>query len=280
MRWQLSKKAVEGRGRREAVVAPLEKLDDLLKQPELDDRGVHRVRQLLKQVRARLRLLQHELPERRYENARSATRQLAHDFSAAREYTVLRATLCQLMDHPEEQAMRQRILQVMQAHTDHELPPRQRLIDDQQRLKLALSAAQQQVEVTPPAMEKGLARSYRRCRKQWQAIRRWPDRESLHRWRRSVKQLQYQLQLLVPGQHERYQARVRQLGKLLGELHDLHDLELWQVQCARWLWLEERLHIQQLIRQRESELMAQIMALGKRLYRRRPSAFCRWQPAG
>ena len=260
-------------------LAPLEKLDRILAQGDLDDKGVHKVRLLLKSMRARLRLLRDELPEKRYRNAAEATRQLADDFTAAREYAVLQQTLRQLLNHPEERTMRERILTVMEAHTDHDLPPRQRMIDDQQRLKLALAAAEAQaVAVNKPG--KGLTESYKRCRKQWRSIRRWPEPEALHRWRRSVKQLQYQLQMLVPGQHQRYQARVKRLGQLLGQLHDLHDLELWQVQCARWLWLDERLHMVERIRQQESELMAQIMALGKRLYRQRPSEFCRWQPAG
>lgn len=272
MQWQLSEKTG-------LDLAPLEKLDRILAQGDLDDKGVHQVRQLLKTMRARLKLIRHELPEKRYRSATDATRQLSQDFTAAREYAVLQKTLIQLMDHPEERAMRERILTVMHEHTDHELPSRQRLVDDQQRLKLALAAAEAQaVSVEQPG--KGLVASYKRCRKQWRSIRRWPEREALHRWRRSVKQLQYQLQMLVPGQHQRYQVRIKRLGQLLGQLHDLHDLELWQTQCARWLWLDERLHMVERIRQRESELMAQIMALGKRLYRRRPSAFCRWQPAG
>ncbi|MCV6587471.1 MAG: CHAD domain-containing protein [Marinobacterium sp.] len=293
MRWKQQIEAPDMMAMR-GLEEPLKRLQRALTHRPLDDRSVHQVRLQLKQVSALLRLIQHQLPAERYRKAKEATRQLAHNFDDAREYRVLRETLRSLLKAPALSATRARILRVMEERTPHALPGHQRLIDDQQRLKLALAAVRpakgaadksgidreghESMSVRSP--EYGLKRSYRRCRRQWLKIRHRPEPEALHRWRRAVKQLQYQLQTLVPGQHRRYQARVQQLALLLGELHDLHDLELWQQLHSRWLWLEERQCIQSHIRARETKLIRRIMVLGERLYRQPPATFCRWQQVG
>ncbi len=256
----------------------LQRLDWFFEQPELNDEAVHQVRLELKKLRARLRLLQETLPEDACRKALAAVRQLSHDLAPLRDHKVLRQTLISLLDSPGRKAMLKRLLTVVEQHHLCARPSQQQLVDDRQRLQLRVSAAAHPLASGKP--DQWLKHSYQRCRKQWQTIRRWPTASDLHRWRRSVKEMQYQLRLLVPGQHRGYQSHLRQLGQRLGELHDLHELERWMGETSRWFWLEERLVLSQAIRQRESELLAQIMALGKRLYIRKPEAFCRWQPAG
>ncbi len=87
-------------------------------------------------------------------------------------------------------------------------------------------------------MAPGMERTYRRGRHGVEQTRRDPTDESLHEWRKDVKDLWYQLRLIqpiAPSVLDPMIAQVDQLGKLLG-LH--HDIDLLLVGLAR-----ERKHV-------------------------------------
>jgi CHAD domain-containing protein len=77
------------------------------------------------------------------------------------------------------------------------------------------------------AVRDGVRRSYARARRA-QLRAREDDRDAtLHGWRKRVKELNYQLEWLgraAPAVHRALGPRLRRLGRLLGELHDLAGL--------------------------------------------------------
>jgi CHAD domain-containing protein len=117
-------------------------------------------------------------------------------------------------------------------------------------------------------LRRALRRSIRRCERSYRLARRQPRAEHLHDWRKQIKRLGYQLDLLdrraptLPGG-----KRLKGLGEKLGEHHDLHALE----QCLQQdpdryggellLW---RLH--DMLRPRSERLQQQVLALGAKLY--------------
>ncbi len=73
-------------------------------------------------------------------------------------------------------------------------------------------------------MAPGIERTYRRGRHGVDQARRDPTDESLHEWRKDVKDLWYQLRLMqpiAPSVLDPMIAQVDQLGKLLGHHHDI-----------------------------------------------------------
>ena len=68
----------------------------------------------------------------------------------------------------------------------------------------------------------GLGRTYRRARQLGKKAIRKPSCERMHEWRKWVKYLNYQLELLASGEAlERTRRDLTRLGRLLGRHHDL-----------------------------------------------------------
>lgn len=73
----------------------------------------------------------------------------------------------------------------------------------------------------------GLKRVYRRGKRAWQVCRAGGDDADFHAWRRRVKDLQYQVELLrflAPRRLGRMLRRIRAIADALGEAHDLVGL--------------------------------------------------------
>ena len=102
--------------------------------------------------------------------------------------------------------------------------------------------------------------------------------ENFHEWRKRAKDLWYQVSLLQPIWPEQMDAMAHELetlGEYLGDDHDLFVLQ----QSVKQLNANdsdprelEILHA--LIEERQRELRAAALALGKRFYAEKPSTFC------
>ena len=122
-------------------------------------------------------------------------------------------------------------------------------------------------------LEPGLSRSYRRSRREWKRTRSAASAESVHEWRKRVKDLWYQLRIVRkawPAVIGETADQAHELADLLGDHHDLallaEDLrareavEGWQALAA-------------LIERRQRELLEQALELGARLLAEKPKAF-------
>jgi CHAD domain-containing protein len=77
------------------------------------------------------------------------------------------------------------------------------------------------------AIREGVQRSYGRARRAQLRARQDDGDATFHGWRKRVKELNYQLEWLgraAPAVHRALGPRLRRLGRLLGELHDLAGL--------------------------------------------------------
>ena len=111
-------------------------------------------------------------------------------------------------------------------------------------------------------------RTYRRGRAAFKAARRDTTSEHLHAWRKRVKDLWYQQQLLKdswPGVMKAQAKEAKKLSKLLGDDHDLTVL-------AEHV---EDPEVHELVAKRRAELLQEARALGRRIYAERPKAFAR-----
>jgi CHAD domain-containing protein len=126
---------------------------------------------------------------------------------------------------------------------------------------------------------RGLERSYARGRDAFERAERRPTTTNLHELRKRVKDLWYQERLLGdawPGMMKASARESKALSRLLGDDHDLAVLEavLADEEVTRDVAADVG-ELLELIAHRRGELLAEIRALGRRVYAEPPKAFRR-----
>jgi CHAD domain-containing protein len=259
----------------------LERLEDLGPgDPELAI-AVHGVRKDMKKLRTILRLLRDELGESRYEEENRRYREAAGALSATRDAEVKLETLAALQESSDD------------------LPAsafawRQMLERDRDRAadgigRKVVGTAVELIEAGRKGidrwqlrdeswdlLDRGLLRTYRRGRKAMRRASEEPSEEDLHRWRKRVKDLWYEVLLLRsawPGLLDPTAEQAHQLADLLGEHHDLAVLR--EDLAERRLGSEPTEALRSAISRRQDQLEADAFDLGRRLYAERPKAFRR-----
>jgi CHAD domain-containing protein len=114
--------------------------------------------------------------------------------------------------------------------------------------------------VSDGVISRGLARAWRRARRRFRRVLKRPSAPRMHEWRKRVKDLQYQFEL-VRGEGDESCRAMSDLAETLGLDHDLAVLR-------------DRLHrrsaaagpLRNRIRSRRAELRRQAIAAGKRVF--------------
>jgi CYTH domain-containing protein/CHAD domain-containing protein len=122
-------------------------------------------------------------------------------------------------------------------------------------------------------VEPGLLQSYRRGRREWRRTRSRASAESVHEWRKRVKDLTYQLRIVRrawPATIDEMAARTHDLADLLG---DHHDLAVLRADLDGRAGIEDRAALASPIERRQGELLEQALELGARLFAEKPKAF-------
>ena len=236
--------------------------------------AVHEARKDMKKLRALLRLARGELGGRVYARENACFRDAARELAGQRDADVMLETLGSLSYLPAGEAweVRKRI----QAD-------RARNGDEGGRKQAARSAvailkeARGRVSDWPlerdsfDALAKGLERTYRRGRREYEAAMDEPTVESLHAWRKRVKYLWYHHTLLRsawPPVMEVAGDEAHALSDRLGDDHDLAVLAAWVDENGG---AGPEFHAA--VDRRRSELQAEAFALGVRVYAEKPKAF-------
>ena len=243
--------------------------------------AIHDARKSVKKERALLRLMRGAVRsrDRRAENA--ALRDAARRLSGSRDAEVMIQTLDGLAEryagqvpHHEFAALRER-LDDAPLEAGNQTAARDAASE--------LAAARERIAGWAlkrhgwAALEPGLGRTYRRGVAAFAEARDEPSDEHLHEWRKRVKDLWYELRLMseVSGPSVRGQAKdAHALADLLGDDHDLAVLRdrLLGISGAVPADVDAVLG---LLDHRRSQLQAQAVALGERVYAERPKPFVR-----
>jgi CHAD domain-containing protein len=241
--------------------------------------AIHSTRKAVKKERALLRLIRGSVTrdDRRHENA--ALRQAARRLSGARDADVMLKTLDGLGDrytgqfpHHEFAALRERLQDGAGEGADPEAAAQAVAELRASRERIAGWKLQRGGWA---GLEPGLRRSYRRGRTAFAVARREPTDVRLHDWRKRVKDLWYDLRLLeeVGGPSVHGQAKdAHALADLLGDDHDLAVLRERLVGISGGVAADVDA-VLGLLDHRRSQLQAQAVALGERVYAERPKAF-------
>ena len=212
----------------------LEQLDMMGSASANDADLVHDLRVACKKIRAWMRLLRDAVGDDAFKFENRIFRDLARRLSAQRDADVLRESVESLRAAFPDDAHADDISAARNA-----LPGPHKESEDLatvlDAVKATVTEARRRIAELPlkrVGRAKPLKQAYRAsCRREKtarRAARREPTPDTLHEWRKQVKALHYQLQLVRdvwPKRVGRLDARLKGLAKTLGHHHDLAVLE-------------------------------------------------------
>jgi CHAD domain-containing protein len=252
----------------------------------LADAAVHSVRKQLKKGRADLRLLREALGSQRYAYENTVLRDVARPLTAVRDARTFMDTLDKLVEHSGVQTQPLNLDRVRQALREEYGEVRQRVLDEGHTLELleaSLRAARARAQRWPlggrgwSVLGAGVKRVYRNGRAAFAVAQEEPSQEHFHEWRKQVKYLWHQLQVLQPIQLGQLMALADQAHALANTLGDDHDLALlaqkFLAESDRFPERATMATLGDLIARRRTLLQAQALTLGHQLYDAKPRLF-------
>jgi len=240
--------------------------------------AVHGVRKEIKKLRAIFRLIRGEIGSGAYRKAAKDLRRATRHLAASRDARVTLQALTRLAG-PTAARRFPDIQQGLQQNCRREMR-RFRNADSAAEAVRSLRQVNRRVdafEIKPAAgwaaLVPGLRASYRRGRQAYARARRQPSPERLHAWRKQVKNLSYQLQLLCPVWPAPVRGMIAQLSRLGEELGDDHDLLLLQQFAAAASPLNDpqAAAVNRLLSVRRQRLQAAALKRGAQLYAEPPA---------
>lgn len=277
-------------GLRRVAISQIDKaLDELQDETLPPGETVHQVRKRCKKLRGLIRLVRPAFKDYKQENA--AFRDAARPLADARESVVLIETLDALLAAFDDELAPQAFtgLRDLLVHNVTEQTRNPDLADKLADFEDAMIAARDRVEGWTldetgfDAVADGLAKTYRRARKQAPGDDEEPDAKHLHRWRKRAKYHWYHTRLmrqLWPDMVKRRRNLTDDLGDLLGDHHDLEDfrLALPEITGDDSSLADQVDLLTGLAAQRQAQLEKEALPLGRRLFAEKPRAFTkRWQ---
>ena len=247
------------------------------------DEAVHDTRVAFKKLRALLRLARTRSNDKAFSRENACYRDAARLLADVRDTTATIAAFDKLIEHFSDQLARN-------AFADLRMPLIKKWKEQQSQKKRAvaevarmLTSARMRITHWPldhegfSALRRGLKRTYERGRACRTQVHETPNVESLHEWRKCIKDLGYQVRLLKPIWPALLGALADELERLADYLSDDHDLALLR-QTLIQKTPEDRTQTEALVAmidQRRSELQIEAKQLGERIYVERPKDFVR-----
>jgi CHAD domain-containing protein len=225
---------------RQALLARLERAAAGLKDGKSSDRSIHEIRRDLKRARAALRLLRECFGEAEYRRGNSLLRDAARVLNPVRDAKVLFVTLRSHDPHlgaPNPGTFMRRLYRVLgerRRAARRELK-RSDLIRAGRTLRELGSRAGALTErrLRRHSIDEPLKRAYRSARKAFARARRHETDEDLHEWRKQVKYLSNELEVVLDLGPPRFHKSHRRAHKLAERLGDDHDLALLTQEVLR-----------------------------------------------
>ena len=186
---------------------------------------VHDARKRFKKVRAVLRLVRDELGSKVYRRENACYRDAGRPLTEVRDAAALVETVDDVAEHFAAEVSLEPFLQLREALLARQRENQRRVIEEQDTLEQvadAVARARKRVKDWRidaddwSALEGGLRRIYEQGAEAFAAAQAEPADEVLHEWRKRIKDLWYQLQVLQP-------IRPRVMDRLADQAHALAD---------------------------------------------------------
>src|SRR5215468_1402975 len=261
--------------------------DGVGQQPQERDEAVHDARKRFKKLRALLKLVRDEILQKSYSKENACFRDTARPLSEVRDARVLVEALDELGQHfPEGPA--DELRQARQALLRRQEETARRVLDEQGALAdvaEVVRQARKRVKGWAPragdwsVLKAGLQRTYRQGRDALAVAHAASTDENLHEWRKRVKDLWHQFEILEPARPDLLEGLANTAHELADHLGDDHDLVVLS-ETMRDVFRTEGngphgAEWSRLILRRRGELQKDAFRLGDELYRDRPKDFVR-----
>jgi CHAD domain-containing protein len=252
------------------------------------DEAVHEARKSFKKIRAMLRLVRPEIGDRAYREENTCFRDAGRPLTEVRDAKILIETLDGLLEHSQEHVVGRTFHDVRAALQENLRAVRKHMLDEQNAFAVVAEAIRQARERVKDwadmpnkwaSVGDGLGETYRRACTAFGAAVAAPTIAKLHEWRKQVKYLRYQLEVLRPLWPERMEELAEEadrMGELLGDDHDLAVLRQTLTNHAGRLGdASDQEVLLALIDRRRDELEQEARLLGERFFQDRPRSFAR-----
>jgi CHAD domain-containing protein len=193
------------------------------------DRAVHEVRKALRRALAVVRLARPALGEASYRALAADLRGALRGTSPLRDAAVLLPTLRSLPDEPRTRAARRTLKRLLSAQGHAAAPSPALRARLRRSLRLLAPMPERLLACLPEKVRwrelaAGLSRSYRRTRRARRRAFRTGEDAHVHAFRKRVKELRYQLELLEEAHGRRPSRTRRELAALADALGEVTDL--------------------------------------------------------
>jgi len=264
----------------------LEQIDEALDhlQPTVrnKDEAVHDARVCIKKVRALLRLMRESLGYETYKAEDTSYRDAARALSKVRDSAAMLEIFDKLIEHFSNQLSTGAFAGVRAPLLHSQKLRQQDRKSAMAQVARSLLGGRERVQHWPEvdphqALAKGVKRVFKQGQTKFVAAYDQPSIETFHEWRKQVKHLLYQMQVLRPlwlTVMEALAAELKTLGKYLSEDHDLAILR--EKVLEQLDETDDRTDIEALVAlldQRRNELQVIARTLGARIYAEKPRAF-------
>lgn len=271
-------------GARRIVRRQLSGALEYLEAKQLGDEQVHCARKEIKKARATLRLLRDALGDATYRRENTVLRDVARPLSAVRDGKVLLDTLDKLARRYGAEMNAIPLDELRKALRRDRLRTRRILTPASSKpIRAALRQAHERSarwrvgDAGWRVIGSGLTRIYSKGRQALEASRAKRSAENLHEWRKQVKYLWHQLQLLEPLWPALIGELADQAHKLADYLGDDHDLAVLREKIIEHKNVfpdaASRSALLALLDRCRVQLQDKAFVLGARVYEERPREF-------
>lgn len=261
------------------------------------DEAIHEARKAMKRLRAILRMVRPEIGDRVYRFENTVLRDAARSIAAVRDGAVTVETVRKLAARYEGRLAVDVFDELSERLDARAIRLRRRVLEDGTAVDdvvATLSNARTRFAGWPTdprgrsaygtairdrfdAVGVGVRRTYGRGRREMHAAFQDPTAHHFHLWRKRVKYLRHQMEILEPLWPEIVGGTatgLHRLGDVLGDEHDLAELlGLLSVQPDLCPDPVDRSLFAALAQHRRTELQSASRVLGTRLYAEKPKAF-------
>lgn len=247
--------------------------------------SVHAARQSLKRLRALVALVRSELGEEVFKREWTCYRSAGRLLASGRDAAVVVQTLDSLITLFSSELAPGAFASECDFLTRRRDARLKQMVGEGGSLEKAsemIASTRERVATWPlkrvsfKAVRRGMRRSYRSGREGLLTVVRHRSPTNFHEWRRPVKQLWHQLQILNPIWPAMLNAHSAELRALSDRLNENHDLDVLR-HAALWSQFETPSHdrdaLVSLADRRCRQLEAEALPLGERLYTERPQRF-------
>jgi CHAD domain-containing protein len=256
--------------------------DAALQKKRITDANIHDARKQLKKSRAALRLLRGGIGPIAYRRENTALRDAARPLGVARDSKVLVAALDDLVERYDLVARSLELDKFRRVLRQEQTSARQAitatLVNKQRKVLREVKVHSQRWNMQADDWEiigGGLRRIYRDGRKLMKAASS-RDSEDLHGWRKQVKYLRHQVQILEPAWPGPLKELAEQAHKLADHLGDDHDLAVLRSKITSHRDAFKGQHYDALIAvldRRRKRLQDKAFKLGARIFDEKPRRF-------